>query len=118
MSANASFVEEPDAAARVVAIIRGTTTRRAVRRRRRAGACEEGIRFVEVALTTPGALDGDRAGRAQGARRASLIGAGTVLTAADVADVAAAGAQFIVTPRWPTPSMRRAARGMPVRPGR
>lgn len=101
-------------AARVMAIIRGTGTAAAVA----AGTAllAEGVRLVEVALTTPGALAAIEAIRA-GAPDGSLVGAGTVLTVTDVADVAAAGAQFVVTPAV-TESIRAAAsRGLPVAAG-
>lgn len=108
-----SFVERLTAA-RVVAVVRGTDTDAAVATA--LALFDEGLRLVEVALTTPGAC------RAIGQIRARLpegasIGAGTVLTAADVADVEAAGAQFVVTPAV-TPSIEAAAeRGLPVAAG-
>lgn len=112
-SLTGSFVADL-AAARVMAIIRGTDPAAAV-----AAAVtlfEEGIRFVEVALTTPGALSAIEAIRPRVPDGAS-IGAGTVLTVADVADVEAAGAQFVVTPAV-TPSIAAAAaRGLPVAAG-
>ncbi|WP_051510507.1 bifunctional 4-hydroxy-2-oxoglutarate aldolase/2-dehydro-3-deoxy-phosphogluconate aldolase [Intrasporangium oryzae] len=108
-----SFVADLTAS-RVMAIIRGTDTAAAV------GAAvtlfEEGVRFVEVALTTPGALRAIEAIRPHVPAGAS-IGAGTVLTAGDVVDVEAAGAQFVVTPAV-TPSIAEAsARGLPVAAG-
>jgi 2-dehydro-3-deoxyphosphogluconate aldolase/(4S)-4-hydroxy-2-oxoglutarate aldolase len=100
--------------ARVMAIIRGTDGEAAVAAS--LALFEEGIRFVEISLTTPGAREAIEKVRAQlpeGAR----IGAGTVLTASDVADVEAAGAQFVVTPAV-TPSIAVAAeRGLPVAAG-
>ena len=108
-----SFVERLTAA-RVVAVVRGTDTDAAVATA--LALFDAGLRLVEVALTTPGAC------RAIGQIRARLpegasIGAGTVLTAADVADVEAAGAQFVVTPAV-TPSIEAAAeRGLPVAAG-
>ena len=108
-----SFVERLTAA-RVLAVIRGTDPDAAVATAR--ALFEEGVRFVEIALTTPGAcraIEAVRAALPQGA----TIGAGTVLTASDVADVAAAGAQFVVTPAV-TPSIEAAAeRGLPVAAG-
>jgi 2-dehydro-3-deoxyphosphogluconate aldolase/(4S)-4-hydroxy-2-oxoglutarate aldolase len=102
------------AAARVMAIIRGTDTAAAVA----AGMAllEEGVRLVEVALTTPGALRAIEAIRS-GAPGGSLIGAGTVLTVADVADVAAAGAQFVVTPAVVESIPEATRRGLPVAAG-
>ena len=102
------------ARARVMAIIRGTDTDAAVATS--LALFEEGVRFVEISLTTPKACHAIEQVRAQlpeGAR----IGAGTVLTEADVADVEAAGAQFVVTPAV-TPSITVAAeRGLPVAAG-
>ncbi|MEU4793620.1 bifunctional 4-hydroxy-2-oxoglutarate aldolase/2-dehydro-3-deoxy-phosphogluconate aldolase [Micromonospora tulbaghiae] len=102
------------AAARILAVIRGTDTAGAIA----AGTAllEEGVRVVEVALTTPDAARAVEALRAVAAA-GSLVGAGTVLTAADVAQVAAAGAQFVVTPAV-VESIAEAARlGLPVAAG-
>lgn len=102
------------AAARVMAIIRGTDTAAAAA----AGAAllEEGVRLVEVALTTPGALQAIEIIRS-GAPDGSLVGAGTVLTASAVAQVAAAGAQFVVTPAVVESIAEAARRGLPVAAG-
>lgn len=108
-----SFVERLTAA-RVVAVVRGTDTDAAVATA--LALFDEGLRLVEVALTTPGACRAIEQIRARLPEGAS-IGAGTVLTAADVADVEAAGAQFVVTPAV-TPSIEAAAeRGLPVAAG-
>ncbi|MEU5948715.1 bifunctional 4-hydroxy-2-oxoglutarate aldolase/2-dehydro-3-deoxy-phosphogluconate aldolase [Micromonospora sp. NPDC047465] len=100
--------------ARILAVIRGTDTAGAIA----AGAAllEEGVRLVEVALTTPDALRAVEALRGV-APAGSLVGAGTVLTAADVADVAAAGAQFVVTPAVVESIPEAARRGIPVAAG-
>ncbi len=56
-----------------------------------------GISVIEFTLTGRGAVEAIARARAElGA--SALIGAGTVLTASDAAEVASAGAQFIVTP--------------------
>lgn len=58
---------------------------------------EEGVRFVEVALTTPdglGVIERLRPRVPEG----SWLGAGTVLTREDVARVESVGGQFVVTP--------------------
>lgn len=101
-------------AARILAIIRGTDTAAAIA----AGTAllQEGVRVVEVALTTPDALGAIEALRAA-APAGSLVGAGTVLTTADVADVAAAGAQFVVTPAVVESIAEAARRGLPVAAG-
>ncbi|MFE0592562.1 bifunctional 4-hydroxy-2-oxoglutarate aldolase/2-dehydro-3-deoxy-phosphogluconate aldolase [Micromonospora echinospora] len=102
------------AAARLLAVIRGTDTAGAIA----AGTAllEEGVRLVEVALTTPDAVRAVAALRAV-APAGSLVGAGTVLTTADVADVAAAGAQFVVTPAVVESIAEAARRGLPVAAG-
>lgn len=102
------------AAARMLAVIRGTDTACAIA----AGTAllEEGVRIVEVALTTPDAARAVEALRAV-APAGSLVGAGTVLTVADVAEVAAAGAQFVVTPAVVESIAEAARRGLPVAAG-
>ncbi|WP_341715772.1 bifunctional 4-hydroxy-2-oxoglutarate aldolase/2-dehydro-3-deoxy-phosphogluconate aldolase [Micromonospora sp. FIMYZ51] len=102
------------ATTRLLAIIRGTDTSAAIA----AGTAllAEGVSIVEVALTTPGALDAIAAIRAQ-APAGTLVGAGTVLTPAAVADVAAAGAQFVVTPAVVDSIPEAARRGLPVAAG-
>lgn len=101
-------------ATRVLAVIRGTDTAAAIA----AGTAllEEGVRVVEVALTTPGALHAIEAIRSA-APAGSLVGAGTVLTVADIADVAAAGAQFVVTPAVVESVPEAVRRGLPVAAG-
>ncbi|SCL44044.1 2-dehydro-3-deoxyphosphogluconate aldolase / (4S)-4-hydroxy-2-oxoglutarate aldolase [Micromonospora citrea] len=100
--------------ARILAVIRGTDPAAAVA----AGTAllDEGVRVVEVALTTPDAPRAIEALRAA-APAGSLVGAGTVLTTADVADVAAAGAQFVVTPAVVESIAEAARRGLPVAAG-
>ncbi|MGC9665261.1 bifunctional 4-hydroxy-2-oxoglutarate aldolase/2-dehydro-3-deoxy-phosphogluconate aldolase [Planosporangium sp. 12N6] len=102
------------AAARVLAIIRGTDTDAVIATGNALLA--SGVRLVEVALTTPGALRAIEAIRAD-APDGSLVGAGTVLTPADVADVAAAGAQFVVTPAVVDSIPEAVGRGLPVAAG-
>ncbi|MER7889933.1 bifunctional 4-hydroxy-2-oxoglutarate aldolase/2-dehydro-3-deoxy-phosphogluconate aldolase [Micromonospora sp. NPDC094482] len=101
-------------ATRILAVIRGTDADAAIA----AGTAllDEGVRIVEVALTTPGAARAVEALRAA-APAGSLVGAGTVLTTADVADVAAAGAQFVVTPAVVESIAEAARRGLPVAAG-
>ncbi|WP_346533728.1 bifunctional 4-hydroxy-2-oxoglutarate aldolase/2-dehydro-3-deoxy-phosphogluconate aldolase [Micromonospora sp. DPT] len=102
------------AAARVLAVIRGTDTAAAVATG--IALLEEGVRVVEVALTTPDAPHAIEAIRSA-APAGALVGAGTVLTAADVADVLAAGAQFIVTPAVVESIPEAVRRGLPVAAG-
>jgi 2-dehydro-3-deoxyphosphogluconate aldolase/(4S)-4-hydroxy-2-oxoglutarate aldolase len=82
-------------AAPVMAILRGDDGLALVEPALRLLAA--GIGLVEISLTTPRAC----AAIEQVAARkpdAARVGAGTVLSARDVADVEAAGAQFVVTP--------------------
>ncbi|SFT50704.1 2-dehydro-3-deoxyphosphogluconate aldolase / (4S)-4-hydroxy-2-oxoglutarate aldolase [Arthrobacter sp. ov118] len=99
---------------RLVAIVRGTDGAAAAK----AGlaAMAEGFRFVEIALTTPDALEAIREVRA-GAPAGCFVGAGTVLTVQDVDDVAEAGGQFIVTPSLAESIAESARRGIPVLAG-
>ncbi len=95
---------------RVMAIIRGTSEEAALATGR--VLLEEGIRLVEVTLTTPGALATLTALR-ELAPSDAHVGAGTVLTERDVAAVADAGGQLIVTPAV-TPAVAEATRaGIP-----
>ncbi|MDD1476535.1 bifunctional 4-hydroxy-2-oxoglutarate aldolase/2-dehydro-3-deoxy-phosphogluconate aldolase [Arthrobacter sp. H16F315] len=99
---------------RLVAIVRGTDGRAAAAAA--LAAMEEGFRYVEIALTTPDALEAISAVRAA-APAGCFVGAGTVLTAQDVDDVAAAGGQFTVTPALAESIAVSAARGIPVLAG-
>ncbi|MCB5282852.1 KHG/KDPG aldolase [Arthrobacter sp. ES1] len=99
---------------RLVAIVRGTDGRAAAAAA--LAAMEEGFRYVEIALTTPDALEAISAVRAA-APAGCFVGAGTVLTAQEVDDVAAAGGQFTVTPALAESIAVSAARGIPVLAG-
>lgn len=105
-----SFVDEL-AAARVLAIIRGSDAGAVAQAA--VALAEEGIRFVELPLTTPGALAAIEhvVGRVP---HGVSVGAGTVLTRQQATDAAAAGASFIVTPALVESIEAAAARGMPV----
>ncbi|MGE0225852.1 MAG: 2-dehydro-3-deoxy-6-phosphogalactonate aldolase [Acetobacteraceae bacterium] len=77
----------------------------------------QGIAIVEVPLNSPAPVESiARLSRAFGERL--LIGAGTLMTEAEVGDVAAAGGRLIVTPHA-DPAITRAARrhGMLAVPG-
>jgi 2-dehydro-3-deoxyphosphogluconate aldolase/(4S)-4-hydroxy-2-oxoglutarate aldolase len=105
-----AFLEELRAS-RLIAIVRGPDPEAAL------GAtitlAEAGIRFVEVSLTSTAALEVIARARAA-IEPGTWLGAGTVLSAADVADAAAAGASFIVTPAQ-GPSVAAAVTvGLPV----
>jgi 2-dehydro-3-deoxyphosphogluconate aldolase / (4S)-4-hydroxy-2-oxoglutarate aldolase len=99
---------------RLVAIVRGTDGPAAARAA--LAAMEEGFRFVEIALTTPDAFEAIRAVRSA-APEGCFVGAGTVLTAKDVHDVAAAGGQFSVTPALAESIDESARLGIPVLAG-
>ena len=99
---------------RLVAIVRGTDGPAAGRAA--LAAMEEGFQYVEIALTTPGALKAISEVRAA-APAGCFVGAGTVLTIQDVDNVEGAGGQFVVTPSL-APSIEEAAgRGIPVLAG-
>lgn len=100
--------------ARLVAIVRGSNGAAAVKAA--LAALEEGFRFVEIALTTPGALEAIREVRAS-APAGCYVGAGTVLTVKDVDDVAEAGAQFMVTPSLAASIRESVRRGIPILAG-
>ncbi|MFJ5305392.1 bifunctional 4-hydroxy-2-oxoglutarate aldolase/2-dehydro-3-deoxy-phosphogluconate aldolase [Streptomyces sp. NPDC088350] len=83
-----------------------------------------GITCLEVTLTTAGALDAiarikDELGAVKDELGAAVsVGAGTVLTAADVRDALAAGAEFLVAPNVEPDVVRAAAdQGIPFYPG-
>jgi 2-dehydro-3-deoxyphosphogluconate aldolase/(4S)-4-hydroxy-2-oxoglutarate aldolase len=99
---------------RLVAIVRGTDGTAAAKAA--LAAMEEGFRYVEIALTTPGALKAIREARAA-APAGCFVGAGTVLTAQDVGRVAEAGGQFMVTPALAESIDESARRGIPVLAG-
>jgi 2-dehydro-3-deoxyphosphogluconate aldolase/(4S)-4-hydroxy-2-oxoglutarate aldolase len=75
-----------------------------------------GLPAIEVTLRTPVALDAIRA--VAGEVPDAVVGAGTVVTAEQVADVVAAGARFLVSPGW-TDALLEAMRGsgVPFLPG-
>ena len=98
----------------VMAIVRGTSAQASLDAGR--VLLEEGIRLVEVTLTTPDALTTIAALR-EIAPDTSFVGAGTVLTEADVDAVIGVGGDFVVTPAV-TPAVAAAARrGIPCAAG-
>ncbi|HYJ75080.1 MAG TPA: bifunctional 4-hydroxy-2-oxoglutarate aldolase/2-dehydro-3-deoxy-phosphogluconate aldolase [Kineosporiaceae bacterium] len=100
---------------RVLGIVRTSTAEEATRRALQLlGA---GLRCVEVAFTTPGAVEALRAVAAQ-APEGAVVGAGTILDPADAAAAVGAGARFLVAPEL-RPAVVRAAHhhGVPVLPG-
>jgi 2-dehydro-3-deoxyphosphogluconate aldolase/(4S)-4-hydroxy-2-oxoglutarate aldolase len=77
---------------------------------------DAGIDAVEIPLTTPDALAAIRVVRERAGDRA-IVGAGTVLTVADVRAVVAAGADFAVTPAVTHAVAEAALVGLPVLAG-
>ncbi|MEU0244905.1 bifunctional 4-hydroxy-2-oxoglutarate aldolase/2-dehydro-3-deoxy-phosphogluconate aldolase [Streptomyces sp. NPDC006235] len=75
-----------------------------------------GLPAIEVTLRTPAALEAIR--RIAGQVPEAVVGAGTVITAEQVADTVAAGARFLVSPGW-TDVLLEAMRGsgVPFLPG-
>ncbi|MFF9483915.1 bifunctional 4-hydroxy-2-oxoglutarate aldolase/2-dehydro-3-deoxy-phosphogluconate aldolase [Streptomyces sp. NPDC014676] len=75
-----------------------------------------GLPAIEVTLRTPAALDAIRA--IAGEVPDAVVGAGTVITPAQVDEVVAAGARFLVSPGW-TDVLLEAMRasGVPFLPG-
>jgi len=99
---------------RVLAILRGRDPRATVDAA--LVLLDAGVRYLEVSLTTPGALDviGEVAARAPGHAR---IGAGTVLTADQTRRVRNAGATFVVTPALTEGGAEAVRLGMPLLAG-
>lgn len=99
---------------RLLAIIRGAGLKSTVATAQ--VLLEEGIRYVEVALTTPGALHAIEAISASAGPDCE-IGGGTVMTEGDVKDVISAGASFAVTPAVVESISHCARRNLPVLAG-
>jgi 2-dehydro-3-deoxyphosphogalactonate aldolase len=100
---------------RLIAILRGVAPDEAVAIGR--ALVEAGITWIEVPLNSPGPLDSIAAMQAALGERAH-IGAGTVLTPAEVDAVAATGATFIVSPNADAAVIRRTReRGLGSYPG-
>ncbi|MEU7012639.1 bifunctional 4-hydroxy-2-oxoglutarate aldolase/2-dehydro-3-deoxy-phosphogluconate aldolase [Streptomyces sp. NPDC046385] len=70
-----------------------------------------GLPAIEVTLRTPAALDAIRAIAAEVPE--AVVGAGTVVSPANVADAVGAGARFLVSPGW-TDALLAAMRGSGV----
>ena len=74
---------------------------------------EAGVTALEVSLTTPGAVEAIAKARSE-YDASILIGAGTVVTAAQADEVAAARAGFVVTPAITRGAHRSVELGLPV----
>lgn len=99
----------------LIAILRGVTPEDAVP----VGEAlvREGVSVIEVPLNSPDPVESIRRLAARFGN-AALIGAGTVMTEAQVAEVAAAGGKLLVTPHADPTLVRAAkARGMLAAPG-
>lgn len=103
------------AACPVVAIVRGIRPQEAIEHVEQLYAA--GVRGVEVPLNSPDPMDSiRRIAEAFGDRMA--VGAGTVLTAAGVDEVARAGGRIIVAPNTDAAVIRRSVeRGLDPAPG-
>lgn len=109
------MAEQRLADAGLIAILRGLRPAEAVAMGEALVAA--GIRAIEVPLNSPDPLESiSRLAAALGDE--ALIGAGTVLTAADVGAVAATGARFLVAPNFNAAVVAEAHRhGLEVAPG-
>ena len=104
------------AATPVVAIFRGRGAEATVALAHRAW--EAGVDLVEVPVQTPEAVAAFEAVVAEGRAFGKAVGAGTVLTVAQVETVAAAGGAFAVAPGFDRDVVRAAAEiGLPFLPG-
>lgn len=99
---------------RLVAIVRGSDPHAALASA--LALAEEGVRLIEISLTTPGA----ETVIAQAVKEAgtnAVIGAGTVVTPQDALRARDAGAQWMVTPALDKGFERAVALGVPVLAG-
>ena len=80
---------------------------------------EGGVKFIEITMTVPGALEIIRDAVAQLKDSDVFIGAGTVLDAQTARAVITAGAQFVVGPAFDLETVRLCnSYGVVVMPGR
>lgn len=99
---------------KIVAIIRASTSENIVQTVERL--YEGGIRFVEVTLNTPGALN--MIEKLKALHKDLHIGAGTVLDAESVVSSIQHGAAFLLAPTLDEKSIQAASRyGVPLIPG-
>ncbi|WP_086825567.1 bifunctional 4-hydroxy-2-oxoglutarate aldolase/2-dehydro-3-deoxy-phosphogluconate aldolase [Streptomyces sp. NRRL B-24572] len=112
MSSTSVFALAPDVRVVPVVVIEDAADAVPLARALAAG----GLPLIEVTLRTPAALDAVRAIAAEVPE--AVVGAGTVVSAAGVADAVGAGARFLVSPGW-TERLLGAMRdsGVPFLPG-
>ncbi|CAL9571206.1 KHG_KDPG aldolase [Streptomyces sp. enrichment culture] len=111
-----TFFDEAFAGAPVMGIFRGYDPEATVELCGRAW--DLGIRMVEVPVQDPSACPSLRAAVAAGAERGLPVGAGSVLSAAQVREVAVAGAAFAVSPGMlPEVAGACGEHGLPYLPG-
>ncbi|MEU2237013.1 bifunctional 4-hydroxy-2-oxoglutarate aldolase/2-dehydro-3-deoxy-phosphogluconate aldolase [Streptomyces vietnamensis] len=112
MSSTSVFALAPDVRVVPVVVIEDAADAVPLARALVAG----GLPLIEVTLRTPAALDAVRAIAAEVPE--AVVGAGTVVSAAGVADAVGAGARFLVSPGW-TERLLGAMRdsGVPFLPG-
>ncbi|MGW0928979.1 bifunctional 4-hydroxy-2-oxoglutarate aldolase/2-dehydro-3-deoxy-phosphogluconate aldolase [Streptomyces sp. NPDC002644] len=100
---------------RVIAVLRAADARHL--RPAAEALAEEGIRSMEVTLTTAGGVAAI-AELAEALGEDAEVGAGTVLSTDDLDAVVAAGARYVVTPHTDPELIRAAvAHGVPIVPG-
>ena len=102
--------------ARLMAILRGQPPAETVKLATRLW--DAGVTLLEVPIATPDAVDSLRAAVDAGRERGLRVGAGTVITPAQVHAAAAAGAQYTVAPGLDLGVLAASlAAGMPHLPG-
>jgi Entner-Doudoroff aldolase len=115
-AARGDWFDTAFAGAPLMAILRGMGVERSVRLSETAW--DLGIDSVEVPLQTDEDERALRAVVAAARERGKIVGAGTIITPAQVAQAADAGAEYLVSPGL-DPAVVRAARaaGLPILPG-
>ncbi|MBD3943079.1 bifunctional 4-hydroxy-2-oxoglutarate aldolase/2-dehydro-3-deoxy-phosphogluconate aldolase [Microbacterium sp. NEAU-LLC] len=112
----ADWFESAFAGAPLMAILRGMGVERSVRLSQTAW--DLGIDSVEVPLQTDEDEQALRAVVAAADERGKIVGAGTIITPAQVAQAADAGAKYLVSPGLDPVVVRAAqAAGIPILPG-
>lgn len=97
---------------KIIAILRGAGPEEVLRIAR--ALHKGGIRVLEVTLNSPDAFDAIRLLAARIEKDFGgtlLLGAGTVMNAAEVKEALAAGARFIVSPTWDTATIQATKQG-------